>query len=115
MTSPELDVDRIPGVVTVTERALRRLFSALAADELGVTADDVDARVSDERGRLAVRLAGPIRLAPLGAARGASVLATADSVRTRILDDGQRLTGAAVGSVRLRVTGTRIQQTRRVA
>jgi hypothetical protein len=106
---------RIPGVVTVTERAMRRLFSALAAEELGVTAGDVDARISDARGRLAVQLAGPIRIAPLGAPRAAGVLETAGAVRSRIVSDGQRLSGAEVDSVRVRVTGTRIQQTRRVA
>lgn len=106
---------RIPGVVTVTERAMRRLFSALAAEELGVRAGDVDARISDARGRVAVQVAGPIRLAPLGAPRSTGVLETAALVQSRIAADGHRLSGADVASVRVRVTGTRIQETRRVA
>jgi hypothetical protein len=105
----------VPGVVTITEKAMRRLFSAIAAEELGVPAGEVRARVSDARGRLAVHLAGPIRLAPLGATRTTTVLGVADAVRSRVARDGERLSGAGVESVRVQVTGTRIQNDRRVA
>lgn len=115
MTESTAVTASIPGVVTITEKAMRRLFSAIAAAELGVPAGEVTARITDARGRVDVQLAGPIRLAPLGAARTTSVLGTADAVRTRVAREGERLSGAAVENVRVRVTGTLIQNERRVA
>ncbi len=118
MTTPgpvNADSASIRGVVTITEKAMRRLFSAIAAEELGVPAGQVTARVSDVRGRLDVQLAGPIRLAPLGSARTTTLLGTAEAVRSRVARDGERLSGAGVQNVRVRVTGTRIRNERRVA
>ena len=115
MTTPASVTTSIPGVVTITEKAMRRLFSAIAADELGVPAGDVTARVTDARGRLDVQLTGPIRLAPLGSARTTTVLGVAEAVRSRVARDGERLSGAGVQNVRVRVTGTHIQNERRVA
>jgi hypothetical protein len=105
----------VAGVVTITQNAMKRLFSAIAADELGVPAAQVNTTVTDRNGRLAVALAGPIRSAPLGEPRSASLLEGAEAVRRRVARDGAALSGADIDTVRLRITGTRIEKERRVA
>ena len=105
----------VPGVVTISQKAMKRLFAAIAADELGVSAGEVSTTVTDTNGRLAVALAAPIRSAPLGEPRTSSLLEGAEAVRSRVARDGASLSGADIDTVRLRITGTRIENERRVA
>ena len=91
----------LPGRVTVSSRALERIFSAVAAETLGAPARQVSARLSDDSGRLRVDVTGP-------AARPSgddSLVAVGARTRERVRDDGGRITGSVVGDVGLRITG----------
>ncbi|MDP9026669.1 MAG: hypothetical protein M3N46_03825 [Actinomycetota bacterium] len=105
----------VPGIVTISQKAMKQLFAAIAADELGVGAGEVSTTVTDRNGRLAIAVVGPIRSAPLGEPRTTSLLAGAEAVRQRVARDGASLSGADIDTVRLRITGTRVENDRRVA
>lgn len=101
----------IPGRVIVTEKALRRVLGAIAAAELGVAPRDVDARVRDASGSLAVDLNGPVAV---GGSRTQTAIEIAQSTRARVRDHGFELSGARITDVRLRLTGAREAQRERV-
>lgn len=108
------------GHVIVRTRALERVFTALAADALGVAVKTVTVKVTDERGSLGVEVRSPFavgRAATVGAAGSdgaATVIDVAERVRDRVQTDGAHLTGARIAQVRVRITDT-TTTTRRVS
>lgn len=92
---------RVPGRVTVTARALERVFAAVAAETLGSPARRVSTRLSDDAGRLRVEVSGPASRP----ADGESLLDVGARARQRIRDDGGRIAGSTIGDVGVRITG----------
>lgn len=95
-----------------TATALQRLARAVAGDELGVPLRDVSADVRDAAGSLAVRLAAPIAVPPLGGQPveplTARLAGAGEVIRMRLV----ALTGLAVERVDLRATGAVIAERR---
>lgn len=95
-----------------TAIALEHLARAVAADELGVTARDVTARVRDQRGALAVTVKTPIALPSLA-------VSAAVPLTTRLSEAGAvvrarlgALTGLAVDRVDIRAMGAILSERR---
>lgn len=97
-----------------TTMALEHLARAVAAEELGVTLRDVDVRVRDARGALAVRVASPIAVPSLVAGLGdraplTTALTHASAhIRARL----GALTGLDVANVDIRATTAVISERR---
>lgn len=108
---------RVPGGhVTVRTRALERVFTALAADALGVAVKTVTVKVTDDRGALGVEVRSPFAVGRSGPAGTVTdtVVQAAERVRDRVRTDGTHLTGARIAQVRVRITNT-TTTTRRVS
>lgn len=91
----------IPGRVTVAERALRGVLAAVAAEQLGSRARDVNARIHDDRGRLAVAVTGPAR----PGTTGETLLEVGRRTRDGLASEGARLAGVQLGPIRVRISG----------
>lgn len=104
------ELTRIPGRVVISERALRRTFAAVAADGLGVAADQVRARVTDAAGLLAVSVEGPVTVRT----GGASTIELAQAARAQVRERGSLLSGAQIRDVVVRVTTAVVAQPERV-
>jgi hypothetical protein len=106
----------VHGRNTISSRAVRRVVSAVTAEELGVRASEVSVELSDAQGALTVTASTPIHVSPLGAGSQTSGtvlerLARAQtSIRERCLD----LTGSTIGRVDLHITGAKLEERRRV-
>lgn len=90
------------GVVTVRTRALEHVLRALVRDALGGRATDVDVRLRDDGGRLALWAQAPL-VPPLSS----TLLADLHRDRATIARRFAELTGREVSGVDLRVTGLR--------
>jgi hypothetical protein len=97
----------------VSERALRRVASAITAEAMGVSPREVTVVLADDRGLLGVSALTPIRVRPLGSrppgsAQGAddTVLNRATMAQTTIRERMLALTGSEVGRVSIRLTST---------
>ena len=100
------------GRTRITTRALTRLVSAVSAEALGVSNDQVTALLTDARGRLAVHVRSPIRIASLTAGRpGATVLERAERAQEQIRLVTGRLAGTDVAHVTVQVSGAIIGPT----
>jgi hypothetical protein len=106
----------IPGQVSISARALTRVVTAVAADELRVSHRDVAVRLSDDRGLLAVAVVAPLRLAGLAApGPHPGILQRCQTARTGIQSRTADITGSEVRTVAIRVTRARILAESRVA
>ncbi|WP_026556673.1 hypothetical protein [Arthrobacter sp. 35W] len=107
----------------ISTQALTSVAQAAAAQTLGVSASDVRASWADDAGLLALSLALPIGIPPLGeVARdprrvertGGSVLDRAVAAKATILALVQELTGSRLSRVDIRITGIRTTRGGRV-
>jgi hypothetical protein len=106
----------IPGQVSISARALNKVVTAVAADELRVSHRDVAVRLSDDRGLLAVAVVAPLRLAGLASAGGhPGILQRCQTAQSGIRSRTAEITGSAVRTVAIRVTRARILAESRVA
>ncbi|TPW71679.1 hypothetical protein [Schumannella sp. 10F1B-5-1] len=87
--------------MTVAERALRGVLAAVAAEQLGSRAGDVDARIHDDRGRLAVAVTGPAR----PGTSGETLIEVGRRTREGLAAEGARLAGVQLGAIRVRISG----------
>jgi hypothetical protein len=101
---------------TVLPRAVRRVVSAVTAEQLGVDASDVSVDLSDNGGALTVTANTPIHVAPLGsgAVRPAPIVQRLGEAQATIRSRCLALTGSSITRVDLRVTGVELNQRRRV-
>ena len=95
-----MDAASIPGRVVISSRAFERVFAAIAADALGVSASSTTAQVRDDRGSLHAEITSPVSVTP----GGADVLSLVDRARADLARTGARLTGADVSGSRIRIT-----------
>lgn len=100
--------DALLGRNRVSERALRRVASAITAEAMGVSPREVTVVLADDKGLLGVSALTPIRVRPLGARRGAdaTVLHRATAAQSTIRERMLALTGSEVGRVSIRLTST---------
>lgn len=112
---------QIPGHTQLTAKALNRLATAIAAEQLGVKGGSVRVGVTDSAGLLAVQVTGPIRLAPLGALEYRSseqqhtpLLERVEQIRAAVAERLTALTGRRVASVILECTSAEVAPARRV-
>lgn len=107
----------------ITARALDRVATAVAADELGVQPKTVSVDTSDDAGMLELVVSSPIRVAPLSRVQrdpaivertGGTLLERAgraqDGIRSRVAE----LTGSGVSRVTVRLTGVTVVEEKRV-
>lgn len=119
MTAAVTAPDGRRGRNVISSRALRRVVSAVTADQLDVAASDVSIELADDRGDLAVTARTPIRTAPLAVGSAASASASASASRrngagtmlgrlaqaqTTIQNRCLTLTGTTISRVDLHVT-----------
>lgn len=100
--------EHIPGRVSVSPRALERVFAGVAAFELGSPAKSVTVRVRDDAGRLGVSVEGPARRTQ----GSATLLDLGSRTRAAVTERGGAIAGVVVGSVSVRVTDTSTVQER---
>lgn len=107
----------VRGRNTITSRAVRRVVSAVTAEELGVKASEVSVGLSDARGDLTVTASAPIHVAPLGAdaRQSGTVLERLSSAQTTIRERCLQLTGSTISRVDLHITGAQLDERRRVS
>lgn len=100
--------DALVGRNRVSERALRRVASAITAEAMGVSPREVTVVLADDRGLLGVSALTPIRVRPLGVRRDAdaTVLHRATAAQSTIRERMRALTGSEVGRVSIRLTST---------
>ena len=112
------------GRTTIATRALTRVASAVAADELAVDARRVGVALGDVRGELELRITAPITIPPLTTVfrdagtverAGGTVLARAAGAREGIRDRTAALTGYHIARVDVRLTAADIRSTKRVS
>lgn len=128
MTSPAADAAELHasddrGRTRVTARAIDRVATAVAADELGVAARSVSVAVSDDSGLLELVVDSPLRVPALSRVRddpeavklgGGTVLERAARAQDGIRGRVSELTGSRVSRVTVRLTGVSITPERRV-
>jgi hypothetical protein len=111
------------GRTRVTARAIDRVATAVAADELGVAPRSVSVAVSDDRGLLELVIDSPLRVPSLSRVRddpetvtlgGGTVLDRAARAQNGIRSRVAELTGSRVSRVTVRLTGVSITPERRV-
>jgi hypothetical protein len=106
----------IPGQNSISSRALQKVVTAIAADELRVAPKDVAVKLTDDRGLLAVAVASPLRLAGLGKHPDQpGILARCQAARVGIQSRTGEITGSRVRTVAIRVTKANILEERRVS
>jgi len=108
--------DGLRGRNRVSERALRRVASAITAEAMGVSPREVTVVLADDRGLLGVSASTPIRVRPLGARQepAGTVLSRATTAQFTIRERMLELTGSEVGRVSIRLTSTTISERERV-
>lgn len=128
MTPPAADVaeQHAPdnrGRTRVTARAIDRVATAVAAEELGVAPRSVSVAVSDDKGLLELVVDSPLRVPSLSRVRddpeavafgGGTVLERAARAQDGIRGRVSELTGSRVSRVTIRLTGVSITPERRV-
>lgn len=105
------------GRIDISARALERTVAALAAAELRVPVGDVQARLSDDSGALALQISAPIRLQSLRASAeaGLHIIALSQNARASLRSAVERTTGRAVGRVSVTLTRAVVLAERRVS
>ncbi|TBN58199.1 hypothetical protein EYE40_12805 [Glaciihabitans arcticus] len=107
--------EHFDGRVSISARALERTVTAIAASRLGVAASEVNVRLTDDSGLLAVAVAAPIGIPPLRSTNpGRALPERIVDARSQIRDDVTRIAGATVGTVALTITRARMLEERRV-
>ncbi|KJQ55118.1 hypothetical protein [Microbacterium sp. SA39] len=110
-TSESAPIAVVVGTTTFTGRALQRLATGIAGDAARVSARDVSARLSDERGALRVSLTVPVALS---AERGGTIVDDGDALRRTVIERMRELCGRTVAVVDIRYSGVRRLAERRV-
>jgi hypothetical protein len=107
----------VRGRNTISSRAVRRVVSAVTAEELGVRASEVSVDLSDARGDLTVIASAPIHVSPLGvdARRHGTVLERLSRAQSTIRERCLHLTGSTITRVDLHITGAQLDERRRVS
>ncbi|MBF4994725.1 hypothetical protein ITX31_11465 [Arthrobacter gandavensis] len=107
----------------ISTQALTSTAQAVAAEHFGVAASAVRVTWSDDQGLLALSLALPVTMPPLGAVAtdpglvartGGSVWDRARAAKPVLLERITYLTGSILSLVDIRVTGIRVQEGSRV-
>ncbi|MFF3039312.1 hypothetical protein [Arthrobacter citreus] len=107
----------------ISTQALTSTAQAVAAQHFGVPASAVRVTWSDDQGLLALSLALPVTMPPLGAVvkdpglvarTGGSVWDRAHAAKPALLERITYLTGSILSLVDIRVTGIRVQEGSRV-
>ncbi|WP_143588334.1 hypothetical protein [Tersicoccus sp. Bi-70] len=104
----------LPGHTRITQQAISRVVTIVAAEEFGVPVSTVRTRLLDDAGRLHLQVALPVR-APslLDLARGTgdagdrqnTLIARSEHARVGIARRSSELTGAVIGRVDVDLTG----------
>lgn len=117
MTAAVTAQQAVHGRNTISSRAVRRVVSAVTAEELGVRASEVSVDLSDARGDLTVTANAPIHVSPLGTAsrNTGTVLERLARAQTTIRERCLHLTGSTITRVDLHITGAKLDERRRVS
>jgi len=112
------DGARVAGRNAVSTRALEKTVRAIAAHRLGVKADAVSVKLTDDSGLLAVAITGPLRMQPLRSEhRGDGIMTRIQAARVAIRDDVTTIADSRVGLVDVTISSAIISdetETRRV-
>lgn len=112
------------GRTTIAARALTRVASAVAADELGVDARRVGIDLGDVTGELELRVTAPIAIPSLTSVTrdastvdraGGSVLARVSAARGSIRERTAAITGYRIARVDVRLSAADITTSKRVS
>lgn len=116
MTAAVAAEQAVHGRNTISSRAVRRVVSAVTAEELGVRASEVSVELSDAHGALTVTASTPIHVSPLrtDARTSGTVLDRLARAQTSIRERCLSLTGSTIGRVDLHITGAKLEERRRV-
>lgn len=113
----------LPGHTRITQQAISRVVTVVAAEEFDVPVSAVRTRLLDDAGRLHLQIALPVRAPSLLAlARGSglgpedrtTLIQRSDRARTVIARRSGELTGAVVGRVDVDLTGIARRSPRRL-
>ncbi|WP_216364276.1 hypothetical protein [Subtercola boreus] len=109
--------DAAVGRNTIAPRAVRRVVSAVTAEQLGVDAKDVSVSLSDHDGDLTMTASAPIHVAPLGtgARRPGTIVERLTRAQTTIREQSLTLTGTSITEIDLHITGVQLTERRRVS
>lgn len=111
------------GRTRITSRALSRVVAAVAAEELGVAAKQVNAALADHNGALALTVTSPIRVVSLDRVQsdpslvqssGGSIVDRSARAQEVIRDRVAALTGSMIGRVAVHISGVIIEEGARV-
>lgn len=106
------DVARVDGRNAVSTRALERTVRAIAAQHLGVKADAVNVRLTDDGGLLGVAITGPLKMQPLRSEdRGDGIMTRIQVARSGIRDGIMTIADSRVGRVDVTVSSAIISET----
>ncbi|MEH0111247.1 hypothetical protein V6N00_16155 [Tersicoccus sp. MR15.9] len=102
----------LPGHTRITQQAISRVVTIVAAEEFGVPVTTVRTRLLDDAGRLHLQVALPVRAPSLldlarddGADGRRALIARSEQARVGIARRSSELTGAVVGRVDVDLTG----------
>lgn len=101
---------------TIHPRAVRRVVSAVTAEQLGVDASNVSVDLSDHEGDLSMTASAPIHVAPLGtgARRPGTIVERLSRAQAVIRDRSLLLTGTSITEIDLHITGVQLNERKRV-
>ncbi|TQL55986.1 hypothetical protein FB464_3562 [Subtercola boreus] len=101
----------------IAPRAVRRVVSAVTAEQLGVDEKDVSVSLSDHEGDLTMTASAPIHVAPLGtgARRPGTIVERLTRAQSTIREQSLTLTGTSITEIDLHITGVRLNQRKRVS
>ncbi|WP_285725615.1 hypothetical protein [Psychromicrobium xiongbiense] len=112
------------GHTRISSQALTSLSQAAAAQALGVLPHEIRVEFTDDAGRLAIELIGPIAVPPLVEVvrrpeavqrSGGSVFARAIAAKKSVLDRVAYLSGSDISRVDVRLSGVRTAEPVRIA
>ena len=101
---------------TIAPRAVRRVVSAVTAEQLGVDAKSVSVNLSDHAGDLTMTASAPIHVAPLGtgARRPGTIVERLTRAQAAIRERSLALTGTSITEIDLHITGVQLNERKRV-
>lgn len=114
VTGDRAAVGVLPGHTRVTQQAISRVVTIVAAEEFGVPVSTVRTRLLDDGGRLHLQVALPVSAPPLlslarehatSSRDRSTLMQRAEAARSVIARRSSELTGAVVGRVDVDLTG----------
>ncbi|TQL54920.1 hypothetical protein FB464_2470 [Subtercola boreus] len=108
--------ESLGGRNVIAPRAVRRVVSAVTAEQLGVDEKDVSVSLSDHGGDLTMTASAPIHVAPLGtgARRAGTIVERLTRAQSTIREQSLTLTGTSITEIDLHITGVRLNERKRV-